>query len=116
MQLDVLGIFGNNSCALSSRRLGGVQDGSAAGASTSEAGDGCGDGEPSVPKISAAVRWKQAKLVAQQQVLTKRWHKDVDRGYKRLWLGFKDSHTLLAGVFYRGSSGCVSVRGLVKVG
>ena len=31
------------------------------------------------------------------EVLTKRWHKDVNRGYKRMWLAFKDSHTLLSG-------------------
>jgi len=37
--------------------------------------------------------------------LTKRWHKDVDKWYKRLWLTCKGSHTLLAGLLYRGSVG-----------
>ena len=37
--------------------------------------------------------------------LTKRWHRDVNTWYKRLWLTCKGSHTLLAGLFYRGSVG-----------
>ena len=61
--------------------------------------------QPSAGLSRAAVRWRQAKLVADQELLTKRWHKDVNRGYKRLWLFFKDSHTLMAGVIYRGVGG-----------
>ena len=38
-------------------------------------------------------------------VLTKRWHGDVDRWYKRLWLTCKVSHTLLAGLLFRGTAG-----------
>ena len=34
-----------------------------------------------------------------------RWHKDVDTWYKRLWLTFQGSHTLLAGLLYRGTVG-----------
>ena len=86
IEADVLGIFGNRR---SLTDAGGDDDGAEEGA----------------PKPSAAVRWKQAKLVVQQEVFVKRWHKDVDRNYKRLWLSFKDSHTLMAGVLYRGAAG-----------
>ena len=44
-------------------------------------------------------------MCALQVTLTKRWHKDVDKWYKRLWLTCKGSHTLLAGLLYRGSVG-----------
>ena len=30
------------------------------------------------------------RLVAEQEVLVTRWHKDVNRAHKRLWLSFKD--------------------------
>ena len=40
-----------------------------------------------------------------QVKLTKRWHGDVDRWYKRLWLTCKVSHTLLAGLLFRGTAG-----------
>ena len=86
IEADVLGIFGNRR---SLSAAGGDDDGAEEGA----------------PKPSAAVRWKQAKLVVQQEVFVKRWHKDVNRNYKRLWLSFKDSHTLMAGVMYRGAAG-----------
>ena len=82
IEADVLGIFGTN--ASSMVQLNGPQGG---------------------VKPSAAVRWRQARLVAQQEVFVRRWHKDVDRSYKRLWLGFKDSHSLMSGVFYRGAAG-----------
>ena len=37
--------------------------------------------------------------------MARRWHKDVNRWYKRLWLSFKMNRTLLAGLFFRGSLG-----------
>jgi hypothetical protein len=38
-------------------------------------------------------------------VLVRRWYKLVDRCDKRLWLEFRRSHTLLAGLVFRGTSG-----------
>ena len=55
--------------------------------------------------VSAAARWRQARVVVQHEVLVSRWHKDVDRIHKRLWLSFKSSHTLMAGVVYKGYAG-----------
>ena len=86
VQADVLGIFGN-------RR------------SRSISCEGGIDAADTTAPVPAAVRWRQASLVVQQEVLTKRWHKDVDRVRKRMWLEFKASHTLLSGLVYRGSSG-----------
>ena len=79
---DVLGIFGNRGQA-----------------PAADAGSG------QTPGFSAAHRWSQAKLEAQKEVLAKRWSKDVDRSYKRIWLAFKGSHSLLSGLVYRGKSG-----------
>ena len=77
---DVLGIFGNRGQAVDT-------------------------GSGQTPRVSAAHRWSQAKLEAQKEVLAKRWSKDVDRSYKRIWLAFKGSHSLLSGLVYRGASG-----------
>ena len=77
---DVLGIFGNRGQAVDT-------------------------GSGQTPRVSAAHRWSQAKLEAQKEVLAKRWSKDVDRSYKRIWLAFKGSHSLLSGLVYRGTSG-----------
>lgn len=53
----------------------------------------------------AAARWRQAKVSVRHQVLVNRWHKDVDRVHKRLWISFKSSHTLMAGVIFKGYAG-----------
>jgi hypothetical protein len=82
IKMDVLGIFGNRGQA-----------------PAADAGSG------QTPRFSAAHRWSQAKLEAQKEVLAKRWSKDVDRPYKRIWLAFKGSHSLLSGLVYRGASG-----------
>jgi len=82
IEKDVLGIFGNRGQA-----------------PAADAGSG------QTPRVSAAHRWSQAKLEAQKEVLAKRWSKDVDRSYKRIWLAFKGSHSLLSGLVYRGASG-----------
>ena len=82
IKMDVLGIFGNRGQA-----------------PAADAGSG------QTPRVSAAHRWSQAKLEAQKEVLAKRWSKDVDRSYKRIWLAFKGSHSLLSGLVYRGASG-----------
>ena len=51
-------------------------------------------------------RWKGAKYVAKQEVMAKRWHKDVDRVWKRLVLACFQNHTLCAGICYhRGTPG-----------
>lgn len=92
-QADVLGIFGT--VKVSPESLSVQNEGVARSTD-----------ETSAPQVTrAAVRWRQARLAAQQEVLVKRWHKDVNRGYKRLWLSFKGNHTMLAGVFYRGTGG-----------
>ena len=54
---------------------------------------------------SGAELWAKARAVKTQVKLSKRWHKDVNTWYKRLWLVFKGSHTLLAGLLYRGTVG-----------
>ena len=96
VEADVLGIFGKrDDKGLSMGMLVNRSESSASHDAT----------QPSSGLSRAAVRWRQAKLVADQELLTKRWHKDVNRGYKRLWLFFKDSHTLMAGVIYRGVGG-----------
>ena len=77
---DVLGIFGNRGQAVDT-------------------------GSGQTPRVSAAHRWSQAKLEAQKELLATRWRKDVDRSYKRIWLAFKGSHSLLSGLVYRGTSG-----------
>ena len=88
VEADVLGIFGK----------------SAAAPPGDDSGDG--DGNGGAPRLTkAALNWRKARLASQQEVLTKRWHKDVNRGYKRMWLAFKDSHTLLSGLVYRGAAG-----------
>jgi hypothetical protein len=42
--------------------------------------------------------------------LARRWHRDVNRAYKRLWLSFRSSHTLMAGLFFRGATGALLPR------
>lgn len=49
--------------------------------------------------------WKKARRLKSQVVLVRRWYEMVNRCDKRLWLEFKRSHTLLAGVVFKGSSG-----------
>ena len=102
VEADVLGIFGTNRATTNA--LVGHRK-SAEGTSSSAMGDATSDAAVAAPKPSAAIRWRQARLIAQQEVFVKRWHKDVDKNYKRLWLGFKDSHTLMAGLMYRGAGG-----------
>ena len=50
-------------------------------------------------------KWKRAQLGKDQIILSRRWHKDHDRWYKRLRLKFQGSHTALAGLVYRGAGG-----------
>lgn len=104
VEADVLGIFGKrDNKGLSMGMLVNRSEGPASDDAEGPASDDAM--QPSAGLSRAAVRWRQAKLVADQELLTKRWHKDVNRGYKRLWLFFKDSHTLMAGVIYRGVGG-----------
>ena len=50
-------------------------------------------------------RWRTAKTAAQTDIITRRWHKDVDRVWKRMCLACTSSHTLCAGIFHRGAPG-----------
>ena len=50
-------------------------------------------------------KWKRAQLGKDQIILSRRWHKDHDRWFKRLWLSCQGSHTALAGLVYRGAGG-----------
>ena len=54
--------------------------------------------------------WMIARRQVEHVTLARRWHKSVNRAYKRLWLSFKESHTLAAGVFFRGASGTLLPR------
>lgn len=54
---------------------------------------------------SRGKKWKRLQVGKDQLILAKRWHKDVDRWYKRVWLQCKVSHTLLAGLLFRGTAG-----------
>lgn len=56
-------------------------------------------------RARAQQRWRMVRVQARHVVLATRWHRDVNRPYKRLWLAFKSSHTLVAGLFFRGASG-----------
>ena len=70
---------------------------------------GGGDDDGQQPQLSGGARgaelWGRARAVRMQVKLTKRWHRDVDRWYKRLLLTCTQSHTLLAGLVYRGAAG-----------
>ncbi len=50
-------------------------------------------------------RWKRAKFGVEGQVMVQRWHKDVDSVWKRVCLACTQSHTLCAGILYRGAAG-----------
>jgi len=54
---------------------------------------------------NAKLLWARARRHGRHAVLATRWHKDVDRPWKHIWLDFKQSHTLLAAVIFRGSPG-----------
>jgi len=69
-----------------------------------EAGQLVAPPEPTTP-IDAKKLWAAARRRSQHVVLARRWHRDVDRRWKQIWLDFKLSHSLLAAVFYRGSPG-----------
>ena len=61
------------------------------------------------PGPTALARWQQAKKATQKDVrsaqLTRAWHFDVDRVWKRLWMALTMNHTLCAGVLFRGVPG-----------
>ena len=50
-------------------------------------------------------KWKRMEVAKDQIIMTRRWHTDVDAWYKRMWISCKNSHTLLAGLVYRGTQG-----------
>eukprot|EP00900_Chrysochromulina_parva_P014224 jgi/Chrpa1/22802/Chrysochromulina_OHIO_Genome00028027-RA len=56
-------------------------------------------------KPTGLQRWKQAKHKTNATLLTKRWHKDVDRVWKRLLLACMYNHSLCAGITTRGVPG-----------
>jgi Ca2+-binding EF-hand superfamily protein len=56
-------------------------------------------------KPTGLQRWKQAKHKTNATLLTKRWHKDVDRVWKRLFLACMYNHSLCAGITTRGVPG-----------
>lgn len=56
-------------------------------------------------KARAMRHWKRARRQVTHVTLVRRWYADVNRPWKRLWLSFKESHTLIAGLLYRGSAG-----------
>eukprot|EP00900_Chrysochromulina_parva_P014465 jgi/Chrpa1/23019/Chrysochromulina_OHIO_Genome00025065-RA len=56
-------------------------------------------------KPTGLQRWKQAKHKTNATLLTKRWHKDVDRVWKRLFLACMFNHSLCAGITTRGVPG-----------
>ncbi|KOO28442.1 calmodulin-like protein 5 [Chrysochromulina tobinii] len=56
-------------------------------------------------KPTGLQRWKQAKHKTNATLLTKRWHKDVDRVWKRLCLACMYNHSLCAGITTRGVPG-----------
>ena len=53
----------------------------------------------------AKLNWKKVRVIKNEVVLTKRWHKDMDRKWKRLRFSCRGGHTLMAGMFYRGVGG-----------
>lgn len=63
---------------------------------------------PSPPAASATAvhaRWARARLLKDTVVLCRRWHTDVKGCTRATWITCKATHTLLAGVLYRGALG-----------
>ena len=56
-------------------------------------------------ELLASDHWNKARRFKNQIVLVRRWWHDVNRCHKRIWLSFKGTHTLLAGVVFRGAQG-----------
>ena len=55
--------------------------------------------------VGASEYWRKARRFKSQVVLVHRWWRDVNYCHKRMWLSFKGSHTLLAGVVFKGTLG-----------
>lgn len=53
----------------------------------------------------ARERWKKVRRLKTQIVLVLRWHRGVKGIMRRMWLAFRSSHTLLAGVAFKGTLG-----------
>lgn len=53
----------------------------------------------------AKYHWKVARRQKRHVVLALRWYRMVDRPWKRLWLSFKATHTLMSGLVFRGQKG-----------
>jgi len=62
-----------------------------------------------VESTRPSVRWLQTKQritsQARGSLLARRWHKDVDRVWKRVCLSCLQNHTLCSGILYRGQPG-----------
>jgi hypothetical protein len=56
-------------------------------------------------ELQASEHWRKARRFKSQIVLVNRWWRDVNACHKRMWISFKGTHTLLAGVVFRGASG-----------
>lgn len=55
--------------------------------------------------VSARQNWKKARRIKSLIIFVRRWHRDVNGFHKRMFLAFRQSHTLLAGVAFRGATG-----------
>lgn len=53
----------------------------------------------------AARHWHRAEHYKTHVVFSVRWYQDVNEPRKRLWLAFRQSHSLLTGLVFRGSMG-----------
>ena len=53
----------------------------------------------------AQQHWDRVRKAAKQAVIARRWYKGVDHPCKRLLLACRTSHTLVAGMVYRGFTG-----------
>ena len=63
----------------------------------------------------AKLNWKTAKAVKNQVKMTRRWHKDSNRWWRRLRHNCTSGHTLLAGLFFRGNAGFSRADGAIPL-
>ena len=73
---------------------------SSAAAAVIDGGQGGGD-----VAFTPRAGWAAVRRQKDAIILSRRWHRGSDRLYKRLLHSFSRNHTLLAGLFFRGSLG-----------
>ena len=65
-------------------------------------------------RLSTQKQWTRTRHVVQAETVANRWHQDVDRVWKRLWMACTANHTFCAGVLYRGSAGFTRAQTVIR--